>query len=335
MTSSRPFARVTAVVVPLVAFMPALAVAQPRAPSAQELETARALYKEGKELRARGDLRGALEKLQAAHALGNTPVTGIELARTYVMVAQIVEAREVCLYIARIPVASDETEKSADARAEAAQLAEGLRPRIPTLVVKVRGLPPGEAAHLVIDDAPVPDAAFGEAQKVDPGRHVVVVKAGEGASAREAHGEAQAREGETAEITLTLPAAPEAPPQRPLPPPARPNTLLVRLGFGTAIAGGAVGLLTGAAALTKKDQLATECNANLQCDSTTGGSSDLHTARTWAAVSTVAFAVGGAGIVVGVIGLLSGTSRGGPSASGDAGLTPWIGAGTAGVNGRF
>src|SRR5258708_1177786 len=113
------------------------AYAQQHNASAQELETARTLYKEGKELRAKGDLPGALEKFQAAHALGNTPVTGIELARTYALVGQIVEARETCLYIARMPVAPDETEKSAEARADAAKLAEELRPRIPTLLVRV------------------------------------------------------------------------------------------------------------------------------------------------------------------------------------------------------
>src|SRR5580692_1619828 len=151
MTSSRSaaFARV-------VAFGAAIALtasarighAQAHVPTAQELETARSLYKEGKDLRAAGDLRGAIEKLRAAHALGNTPVTGIELARTYATAGKLVEAREVCLGIARTPVASDETEKSVDARAEAARLAEELRPRIATLVVDVTGLAAGEAAHL-------------------------------------------------------------------------------------------------------------------------------------------------------------------------------------------
>jgi hypothetical protein len=318
---------------------PARALAQPRAPSAQELETARTLYKQGKELRAQGDLRGALEKLQAAHALGNTPVTGIELARTYVMVGQLVEAREVCLYIARIPVANDETEKSAEARAEAATLAEQLRPRIATLVVKVEGLPVGESAHLAIDGAAVPDAAFGEPQKVNPGKHVVVVRAGDGPTSREVRGDVEAPEGKTAEVTLTVPPPPVLPPP---PPPETPrprgsstSTLLVKLGFGTAIAGGGIGLLAGLTAWNKSGQLDTECNTvTHQCDTANGGSQDLATARTWATVSNVAFAVGGVGAVVGIVGLL--TKR---SASSDvhdeARLSPWFGVGVAGVHGRF
>ena len=314
---------------------PVRAAAQPHAPSAQDLETARTLYKEGKELRGRGDLPAALEKLQAAHALGNTPVTGIELARTQVLLGQLVEAREVCLSVARIPVAPDETSKSAEARAEAVTLAEQLRSRIGTLRAHVAGLGSGEPGHLSIDGASVPDAAFGEPQKVNPGEHVVVVRAGEGAAAREGRGEATVDEGQAAEIEITLPP-PSLPPKPP--PPARPppagsgtSTTLVRVGFATAISGGAVGLLAGLAAFTKKNQLPDECNVHL-CDSL-NGTPDLNEARTWANVSTVAFAVGGAGLVVAIVGLV--TQRPATGASDAWLLSPWLGVGAAGVHGRF
>ena len=313
------------------------ASAQPHAPTAQELETARTLYKEGKELRAAGKLTAALEKLQAAHALGNTPVTGIELARTQVMLGQLVEAREVCLYIARIPVAPDETDKSAEARAEAATLAEQLRPRIGTLLARVEGVGAGEPAHLSIDGAAVPDAAFGEPQKVNPGKHVIVVRAGEGATAREVRGEAVVGEGQAAEVAIVVPPPPALPPPPPPPPPAPPPSstapTLIRIGFGTAIAGGAVGLIAGITAMTKKGQLSEECNPKQQCDYQSGGSQDLSTARTWANVSTAAFVIGGAGVVVGIVGLLN--NRHAPRPSEAAAVSPWLGLGTAGVYGRF
>jgi hypothetical protein len=321
---------------------PALAAAQPHVPSAQELETARTLYKEGKELRARGDLRGALEKLQAAHALGNTPVTGIELARTEVMLGQLVEAREVCLYIARIPVALDETEKSAEARTEAASLAEELRPKIGTLLARVEGLAAGEPAHLSIDGAAVPDAAFGEAQKVNPGKHVVVVRAGEGPAAREVRGEAVVAEGQAAEVAITVPpppamTPPPPPPPQPEPPAPSPGAgpTIVRIGFATAIAGGAVGLIAGLTTMNKKGQLPPECpkvGTVNDCPENTGAAQDLNTARTWGNVSTAAFVIGGAGVVVGVVGLL--TSK--PARPKDAAfVSPWLGLGAAGVYGRF
>ena len=202
MTSSKRLAGALMLGWALSAFAPERsAVAQQRIPSAQELETARMLYKEGKALRANGDLRGALEKLQAAHALGNTPVTGIELARTYVLAGLLVEARETALYIARIPVADDETGKSVEARTDAAHLAEELEPRIPTLVVRVPGLLPNESVRVSIDRAEVPEAATNEAQKVNPGQHEVVVRTDEGRVGRDS---VEVVEGETREVAVSL-----------------------------------------------------------------------------------------------------------------------------------
>jgi hypothetical protein len=317
------------------------AVAQSSLPTAQDLETARSLYKQGKELRASGDARGALEKFQAAHALGNTPVTGIELARTYVIVGRIVEAREVCLSLARMPIASDETGKSAEARIEAAKLADELRPRIPTLVVRVGGLAPGESAHVSIDGAPVPEAAMNEPQKVNPGKHSVVARAGEGASAREAGGASEVAEGQAAEVELTIPAilplASPPPPQSPAPAPplARPIDdafpTVAKIGFATALVAGGAGAVAGLVAINKRGLLDKACNHDL-CDGT-GGTADLAAAYSWATASNIGFALAGVGLAAGVAGLLS---RGHPAqAPGGVALTPWIGPGAAGVHGRF
>ncbi|MGO9834192.1 MAG: hypothetical protein ACLP1X_08260 [Polyangiaceae bacterium] len=335
MTSSSRFA--LSLVVCVAAMAPGRhAGAQPSAPTAQELETARTLYKQGKELRASGDLRGALEKFQAAHALGNTPVTGIELARTYVLVGRIVEAREVCLYIARMPVASDETEKSAEARAEAIKVADDLKPRIPTLVVRVAGLAPGEAAHVSIDGTLVPDAAMSEAQKVNPGRHTVIARATDG---RQVEGVQDVAEGQAAEVTLTLPpvrALPLAPESALTPAPApleSASSPLVKIGVSVAAVAGAVGVVAGLVAWNKRGELDQVCNAH-QCDTAHGGAGDLATAYSWATLSTVSFAVAGAGVATAVAGVLS---RGHPAAheQGGARVIPWIGPGAAGIHGRF
>jgi hypothetical protein len=336
MTSSRRLA--FALVLGVVAVRAPVAFAQAATPTAQELETARSLYKEGKELRARGDLRGALEKLLAAHALGNTPVTGIELARTYVLTGQIVEAREVCLYIARIPTASDETEKSVEARTEAARLAEELRPRIPTLHVKIDGLPRDETAHLSVDGVGVPDVALTEPLKVDPGKHTVVVRVGEGAASREARGEGVVAEGQAGEVSLTVPPpravvvpvgpAPEAPPPHVSP----VGPVLVKVGFGVAVASAVVVAIAGGEAISKSNKLSGECK-NEQCDVLHGGTADLKSAESWATVANVAFAVTAAGAVVGLIGLWR--SRPTTATVGGASVSPWFGVGAAGLDGRF
>ncbi len=339
MTSSNRRALAFALVLTTASLSGASALAQSHAPTAQELETARTLYKEGKELRAQGNLRGALEKLQAAHALGNTPVTGIELARTYVLAGQIVEAREVCLYIARMPTASDETEKSVEARTEAAHLAEELRPRIPTLRVTIQGLPSGETAHLSIDGVSVPDAALAEPQKVDPGKHTVAIRVGEGAAAREARGEGVVTDGQAGEVTLVVPPAPAVVvPVVPVPVPPPPQVsgvgpVLVKVGFGTAIAGGVVTLVAGIVAIGKASQLPGECNGMTKnCDASHGGP-DLAAANTAATVANVAFGVGAAGAFLGLIGLWR--SRSTTATVAGASFSPWIGAGAAGLDGRF
>jgi hypothetical protein len=313
--------------------------AQPHEPTPQELESAANLYKQGKELRAQGDILGALEKLRAAHALGNTPVTGIELARTYVVVSKLVEARQVCLGVIHLPVAPDETEKSATARLDAQQLADELKPRIPTLVVKVSGASPGEPVHMIIDGAPVPDAALNEPQKVDPGRHEVVVRAGVGPTAREARASTQIDESQTGEVAVVLPPAPEVPPDQ-LPPEETKSrwSPLAIIGFSVTGAGVVVGTVAGLFALSKANQLPGLCPNN-QCDNTNGGIDTLHAAQTGAHISEVGVEVAAVGAAFGIAGLLIGrgqpASQPPPPSSGAVSVKPWVSFGAAGVHGSF
>ena len=94
MGSSRRVSRALLVGVVLAFGAPGVARADP---TEADLAQARELRNQGRELRAAGDLRGALAKFKAAHAVGQTAVTGIELARTHAALGEIVEAREVCL----------------------------------------------------------------------------------------------------------------------------------------------------------------------------------------------------------------------------------------------
>jgi hypothetical protein len=313
--------------------------AQPHQPTPQELESAANLYKQGKELRAQGDILGALEKLRAAHALGNTPVTGIELARTYVVVSKLVEAHQVCLGVVHLPVAPDETEKSATARRDAQQLADELKPRIPTLVVRVSGASPGEAVHVIIDGAAVPDAALAEPQKVDPGRHEVVVHAGTGPTAREAKASAQIDESQTGDVAVVLPPAPEVPPdqQPPEEHKSRWSTLAI-VGFSVTGAGVVVGTIAGLFALAKANDLPRLCNGDY-CDNSNGGVDELHAAQTAAHVSEVGFEVAAVGVAFGIAGLIIGPSKPSPSpappSSGGVIVKPWVSFGAAGVHGSF
>ena len=311
-------------------------------PSAADLASARALYKEGRALRERGDLAGALEKFQAAHALGQTPITGIELARTYVQLGRLVEAEEVSLGVSRIPVASDETGRSVQARQDAAELAASLGPRLATLVVSVHGLAPGVEPHLTIDGRDVPAAAIGEPRRTDPGKHVAVLTLSTGTTVR---GEAQVGEGESRALVLEAGAPP--PEVQPPPPPvnatddadvhyyrAPRSPLLLSTGITITAIGLTAGIAFGVMTLNQRSNLGGVC-PNQRCGPSAWDA--LDTARTNAAFSTAGFAMaaGGAALVaVDIFFRVHGANT--PDArAAHATVVPDLGAGWVGAHGTF
>lgn len=336
MTSSRLRALALFATLSLAAASPT-SIAFAQQPSAADLETARDLNRQGKELRAAGHILEALEKFKAAHDLGRTPVTGIELARTHAMLSQLVEAREVCLGIARMPVASDETERSVTARAEAAKLADELRPRIPSVLVRVTGVPAGKTPTITIDKRPVPVAAIGQAQKVNPGSHEIVARVENGP---ETHVSIDLKEGETRDVPLTVQAPPDAGAVgagvggalgSTAVPPSSTKQKVTMIGFTVAGVGVVIGAMSGLLASSKKSNLESLCVPDKKCGP--NAYDDLDAARTWSTVSTVAFALGGVGLALGFYGLFSKEDPKPPPTG--ARVTPFIGPGSVGVHGAF
>jgi len=360
MTTTSSSFRFTALAVALSIAAPSLtfvtrAVA---APSAADMESARQLFKEGKELREKGNLTGAREKLRAAHALGQTPVTGLELGKTHAMLHELIEAREAFLSVGRIPVASDETKKSADARIECDKLAAEVKPKIPTVKVKVNNAPAGVPLKVMVDGEEIPAVAIAQPRAVNPGHRVITARA-EGSP--EAKAEIDIKEGESLDVALYIkapkkkpvpppeeqPRPPEEPPPpvveqapppppptytAPPPPPEQPKgkmSPLVPLGFILVGVGVAVGGATGYLALKKADEVKTAC-PNGVCSQ--ANKPALDETRTFATVSTIAFAAAGAGLVIGIIGLAKGRSPAEPTG---AYVQPTFGLGTIGLQGAF
>jgi hypothetical protein len=321
-TSSRRFASLLAA--PLVALSllvtSAAGAQQPSEPSASDLESARELYKEGKELRQKGDLRGALERFKAAHGYGQTPVTGLELGKTHLQLGELVEAREVLLSIGRLKVASDETEKSASARTEAADLAEQIRPRIPTLVVKVNGVKPDVTPQVTVDGTVTPSIGLSSMRKINPGEHGVVVRA----AGREEKRSVTLAESETKEVSIAITdASPKvggdgsSAPGQDSAVQARGRSIhtLTWVGLGVGVVGIATGSIAGVLALGKASNVKNACSG-LSCPP--GSKKDVNDGRTDATISTIAFAVGVAGLGAAAVGyfVLS------PSAKDRAALAP-------------
>lgn len=317
--------------------------------SAEDIETARAMYKEGKELRAQGDLEGSLVKLRAAHTLAATPITALELGRAFLLVGDLVEARETWLSIERLPVKPDESSKARAARADALKLVDKVSPRIASIAIAFDPPRPSGGPDPVVrvDDRDVPIEALGVARKVNPGHHTVVVAIGRARASTDV----DLREGEAKTIPIRLddePAADAAPPPpaptasagasgvasnpsvavAPPPPEKGRTSALVYAGLGTAAAGVVVGGVTGILALTRAATVKQGCVDKL-CGP--DHHDDLDGSRAMGTVSTIAFVAAGAGAALAAIGWLTAPAT--PSTRNVA--RPVVMFGGAGIGGEF
>ena len=315
--------------------------------TAQDIASARQLYNEGIELRDKGDMKGALEKFKAAHALGNTPITGIELCRTHSALRQPVEARETCLGVGRIAPLPEESQRSKDARSDAARLAEAERPKIGSIRLKITGVPAGWQPTVTVDGATVPTVALNEPRAVNPGVHTVVAKVGGGPETRAT---LETQEGETKDLELAVQPPPEgeapqpvgpAPGAQPPPPPPPKKNTFATVSFVIAGVSGVIGAAAGLAAMSGEGDLDKECRNKIcgrdQWDS-------LDSARTWGNVSTGLFVLAGIALGAGLVSTIaSSSSKSGslPPRTASAPpvtkvkVTPVLGLGGAGVHGTF
>jgi RHS repeat-associated protein len=137
-------------------------------PTPEDVATAKALVRTARELRAAGDHPAALDKYRAAYALVPTPITGIELAEELASNGLLVDGREMFLTVAKMPAKDGEKREYTEARAKAAERANELGPRIPTLIVRVHPSVVAGDVHVSIDGREIPAAALGLPRKVNP-----------------------------------------------------------------------------------------------------------------------------------------------------------------------
>jgi hypothetical protein len=331
----------------LVGALSLFAVGARAQPSAADLETARALFNEGMDLRDKGDAAGALEKIRAAHSLGKTPVTGLELGRTLMMLGKLVEARNVLVGVPQMAPEANETQVRRDARQEATRLAEELRARVPSVRLVFTGVPAGMQPAVQIDGLAVPAETIGYERKLDPGAHTIVASLPTQPE-RRIETKVELKEREIKSVQLDFPpdsaavqppgaAQPTPPPlASPEQPPARKSNLPLRLiGFGTLGLGLAVGGTFGALALSKGNDVKDRCDEpSRTCP--TAVESDLDSTRTLAMVSNVGFVVAalGGGIVLTTFLMDSPPERAAKRRRGPT-ARPVLGVGYAGVRGNF
>lgn len=325
MTASSKWARRLALAL-LLAASAARAQPPPSPPSEEQVEAARALYKEARELRKQGKLHEATDKALEAYRIAATPVTALQAGELLVDGGRLVEARDIVRGVALLPVSPRESDKGRDARQQAAALAAQLDQRIPKIAFADR--PP--AVQLLLDGRPLAATDPTAWQGLDPGPHALVVRSddrpcttinlvlSEGEERTiDLHAAASACRPEAPPPPPPAPRPAAAPPPPPLPPPPPPpaeGPVNAWKWGGAAIgAAGAVAVGAGAVvALQAKgdyDSVAGECPSR-GCDQ--HGFDVRTSARSRADTAGVVIAVGAAALAGGALLWILEPARGRP-----------------------
>jgi hypothetical protein len=319
----------------------------PSPPSEAQVQAARSLFHEARELHRAGKLDEALEKALAAYHTAPTPVTAMEAGTLLVDLGHLVGARDLLRSVSSLPVSPRESDKGRDARQQAVALAASLDARIPKISLAAR--PP--SATVLLDGKPASLDA-GAWQGVDPGAHtlVVLVDGKPCTSINVTLAENEERTIDLRDATSTCvhehtaeaapapsppPAAPVATAPSPMIPSPAPATQVSSAGsdnpmrwVGLAIAGAgvvAVGVGGGLAlgAKSQYDSVSGQCSAQ---GCTQAGFDTRNDARSRADVATVVMVVGGVVAAGGVVlWLLEPSQR----------TSVGIGPGTVGVRASF
>ena len=336
-------------------------------PTAADRETARNLMDEADEKYEAGAYEDALRLYVGAHEIMKVPTTGVEVAKTQMALGRLLEARNTALAVVRMPSHPNEHPVFGEARDEAMRLAQSLAERIPSIQVKVVGVPEGTVVRVSVDGDPIPKAATLLPRKANPGEHQLVVTA---AGYQHVRKTVVALEGKELVTTVEMkpveapqPAAGKAPPPPPSVPATKPQPeptepadssaaisdagtekpgipTYAYVGFGVGGLGLVVGSITGVMALSKASDLEDTCGGT-RCPPEE--QDDIDSGKSLATVSNVGFVLAVLGAGVGVYGLVwdrgptaSTASRGTrPSRSQALVVMPTIGPGSIGLAGRF
>jgi len=268
-----------------------------------ERETARRLMDDGDRFVEQQRFDEALDAYEKAHAIMHVPTTGIDVALTLTILGRMVEAREVALEIVSMPGAGTESNIFAEARRDAAELADRLTTKIPTLRFE---LPSGVDPSMVrawIDGEELPERALAVPRRLDPGKHTIRVERLSGGTAFVR--EIELRESARSLVRVELPGASG---------PSRSDDAILGLpplafaGLATSAVGLTVGTITGLVSLGKADDARARCGPDTRsCD--LSAESYIDASKTFGWISTASFALAVAGGAVATYALVMKTDR--------------------------
>lgn len=293
--------------------------------SATETAAARAVAVEGLKLAQAGNCQSAVPKLERAEKLYHSPVVASRLGECYVSLGRLVEGTEVLRKVLREPQSGEKTPALVKALERAQQALDAAAPHIAGLTIKV---PAVSDMNVRIDGQPVPSALIDTEVPIDPGDHVVEVAAPgfTSATSRVHVGDAEKKSvtltlardpnatvaptpsaaaepakesaGVTPETTRNAAPQPSPEPVRPAAPSQKPSHAAAYVSWGVGVAGVVAGSVLGLNAMQRYKHLHDQCPGDV-CGPTQ--SEDLDSAKRVGTLSTVAFGVGGAGILLGTV----------------------------------
>lgn len=288
--------RVSRVLVSVLASWSLAAHAQGRDPAAAEV-----LFRDAREAARRGDYAAACPKFAESQRLDPASGTLFNLADCEERTGKLTSAWQHWRQVAEELPAADERAGVAKEHASA------LERRLPKLTIRLApGSPDG--TKVTRDGVELGSPSLGVALPVDPGAHVVVVRA---PGRREQRLELDLKEGQSETLALTVgeseaqprpakPAPAPVPAARTEAPPPSTGGNWRSIGYvvgGVGAASLVVGAVTGAMAMGKKSTFDSECDANKYC--TQAGLDAESSGRSLATVSTVTFGLGLVGVGLG------------------------------------
>jgi len=331
-------------VVSASAFATFAKTAQAQEPSSADRATARTLAQEGYVALRDKDYATAADRFTRAMAIVKAPTLLRDLARAQVGLGRLVDAHESYSQIIREGVAANAPAPWVKAVDDAKAEIGPLTPRLPWMTITVSG-----PAHpkVTIDGAPIAEASLDVKRPADPGRHEIRAMANGYYTAKKT---ISLKEGESVKIAFELEdAPPDAAPKDEeesgkvsvatvVDPPWRKPVTISALALGGA--GIVLGGVTGILAMTKHNQLATDCPDG-RCGE--AYKNDLQNYHTLGTVSTIGFVAGGVFAGAGVVLLLvrpqslvqqPDSDRSEPVRTG-FNWSPFVSVGGAGVEGTF
>jgi len=305
------------------------------ADEAADTAAARILGGDGVLLADAGNCVQAIDKLSRAESLHHAPTTAARLGECEIAVGKLVAGTERLQRVVREPLASGASPASLAAVVRARSVLEQALPRIPTIRVSVVA-PAGTAFAVTLDGEAVPEAILGSDRPADPRTHTIQVTANGFLTASK---EFSLNDGESKRVSLDLEPDPTARPILPSRVPAHlharsssrssaPSRTAAFVALGISALGLGAGVGGGIAVASQSSDLSRACGPNRICPP--DKQSEIASAKSWATVSTVGFAVGGAALGAAAVLFFSGGQE-----SHAATMSAEIGPSYVGLTGSF